>query len=101
MGDAAVERWLASRTPEHGVRGRLARGAVVGEWRVGVFLGAGLSAEVYRVTNITFVNVPEDSEVEAITETLEPIFGHWEVTFPLRLIKRNSVSASITENTAD
>ena len=23
-----------------------------------------------------------------ITETLEPIFGHWEVTFPLRLIKR-------------
>ena len=23
-----------------------------------------------------------------ITETLEPIFGHWEVSFPLRLIKR-------------
>ena len=23
-----------------------------------------------------------------ITETLEPIFGHWEVTFPLRLIRR-------------
>ena len=54
MGDAAVERWLASRTPEHGVRGRLARGAVVGEWRVGVFLGAGLSAEVYRVQNVRF-----------------------------------------------
>ena len=23
-----------------------------------------------------------------ITETLEPVFGHWEVTFPLRLIRR-------------
>ena len=54
MGDAAVERWLASRAPEHGARGRLAPGSVVGEWRVGVFLGAGLSAEVYRVKNVRF-----------------------------------------------
>lgn len=32
--------------------GRLARGTVVGEWRVEVYLGSGLSAEVYRVTNV-------------------------------------------------
>lgn len=31
----------------------------------------GLETKVYRVTNITFVNVPEDSEVAANTETLE------------------------------
>ena len=30
------------------------RGTVVGEWRVEVFLGAGLSAEVYRVRNARF-----------------------------------------------
>ena len=31
----------------------------------------GLETKPYRVTNITFVNVPENSEVEPITETLE------------------------------
>ena len=46
MGDAGVERWLAARTPERGAYGRLKPGAVVGEWRIAVFLGAGLSAEV-------------------------------------------------------
>ena len=54
MGDAAVESWLAARSPERGARGRLRPGAVVGEWRVIVFLGAGLSAEVYRVQNVRF-----------------------------------------------
>lgn len=54
MGDAAVESWLATRTPELGARGRLKPGTVVCEWRVAVFLGAGLSAEVYRVQNVRF-----------------------------------------------
>ena len=54
MGDAGVERWLAARTPERGACGRLKPGAVVGEWRIAVFLGAGLSAEVYRVQNVRF-----------------------------------------------
>ena len=31
----------------------------------------GLDTKPYRVTNITFVNIPENSDVEAITETLE------------------------------
>ena len=31
----------------------------------------GLDTKPYRVTNITFVNTPENSDVEAITETLE------------------------------
>ena len=54
MGDAAVESWLAARTPECGARGRLKPGTVVGDWRVTVFLGAGLSAEVSRVQNVRF-----------------------------------------------
>lgn len=54
MGDAGVESWLAARTPERGARGRLAPGTVIGDWRVAVFLGAGLSAEVYRVQNVRF-----------------------------------------------
>jgi len=50
-GVAAVESWLNSRRPETAVRGRLGIGTVVDGWRVSAFLGAGLSAEVYRVTN--------------------------------------------------
>ena len=54
MGDAGVESWLAARAPESGARGTLKPGMVVGEWRVAVFLGAGLSSEVYRVQNVRF-----------------------------------------------
>lgn len=56
MGDGLtrrIERWLdgsPSRPPD----GRLARGAVVDEWMVEAYLGRGLSAEVYRVTNTRF-----------------------------------------------
>ena len=39
--------------------------------------------------------------IAEINVTQPPILGHWKINFPLRLIKRNSVSASITENTAD
>ncbi len=54
MGDAGVESWLAARAPEIGARGTLKPGTVAGEWRVTVFLGAGLSSEVYRVQNVRF-----------------------------------------------
>ena len=47
-----VERWLARRTDATPACGRLAPGAVLGGWRVQAFLGRGLSAEVYRVTNV-------------------------------------------------
>lgn len=53
-GIDSIERWLDARTDESTPRGRLARGAIVGEWCVEVFLGAGLSAEVYRVRNARF-----------------------------------------------
>ena len=55
-GDAvdSIGRWLDARPREDAPRGRLPRGTVVGEWRVEVFLGAGLSAEVYRVRNARF-----------------------------------------------
>lgn len=49
-----VEKWLLSRTGERLVRGRLAPGATVGDWKVVAFVGAGLSAEVYRVRNVRY-----------------------------------------------
>ena len=49
-----VESWLDSHEFQPPPGGRLARGSVVGEWRVEAFLGCGLSAEVYRLTNIRF-----------------------------------------------
>ena len=51
---AAVERWLSSRQADASPDAKLAPGEVVGGWRVQAFLGAGLSAEVYRVTNVRF-----------------------------------------------
>ena len=48
-----LERWLEKRpkgAPDNA--GSLKPGTIVGEWRVEVFIGAGLTAEVYRVTNI-------------------------------------------------
>lgn len=49
-----LESWLNKRprTPFAGDVGRLPPGTAVGEWCVEVYLGAGLSAEVYRVTNV-------------------------------------------------
>ena len=54
-GVVSVEKWLGARRADAAPRGRLAPGARIGEWRVSAFLGAGLSAEVYRVTNVRFV----------------------------------------------
>lgn len=52
MHEAEVERWLATRRPSDAPQGRLAQGATLGRWRVQAYLGAGLSAEVYRVTHV-------------------------------------------------
>lgn len=52
MLEASVERWLATRRPSDAPQGRLAQGATLGRWRVQAYLGAGLSAEVYRVTHV-------------------------------------------------
>lgn len=49
--DLPIERWLSARPREKAVGGRLSPGEFVGGWRVAVFLGAGLSAEVYRVVH--------------------------------------------------
>ena len=49
-----VEDWLDSHDFQPSQGGRLARGVVVDEWRVEAYLGCGLSAEVYRVTNVRF-----------------------------------------------
>lgn len=47
-----IEAWLEARPSESGGCGRLRCGACVGEWHVEAYLGAGLSAEVYRVRNL-------------------------------------------------
>lgn len=52
MLEASVERWLATRRPEGASPSRLSPGARVEGWRVQAYLGAGLSAEVYRVTHV-------------------------------------------------
>ncbi len=57
MSDALasrIEGWLDSQPSQSSPGGRLSRGAVVDEWRVEAYLGRGLSAEVYRVTNTRF-----------------------------------------------
>lgn len=47
-----LENLLSARPAEKGRDGRLSSGTVVGEWKVVAFVGAGRSAEVYRVTNV-------------------------------------------------
>lgn len=53
-GGPSIEDWLAARGPGESPRGMLACGAEIGEWKVQAYLGAGLSAEVYRVINMRF-----------------------------------------------
>ena len=55
MDEVTVESLLDTRTAEAPCEPcRLAHGVQLGEWRVEAYLGAGLSAEVYRVTNMRF-----------------------------------------------
>lgn len=51
---ASVESWLGAQSFGENRVGLLARGEIVDEWRVEAYLGRGLSAEVYRVTNVRF-----------------------------------------------
>ena len=47
----SIEGFLAARPAECPSAGLLSPGDVLGEWRVAAFVGAGRSAEVYRVVN--------------------------------------------------
>lgn len=49
-----LAEWLAQRQSECPPSTRLSPGEIVGEWKVTAYLGAGLSAEVYRVVNVRF-----------------------------------------------
>ena len=51
---ASVESWLGAQSFGEQRGGLLVRGEIVEEWRVEAYLGRGLSAEVYRVTNVRF-----------------------------------------------
>ena len=51
---ASVENWLGAQSFGELRGGLLVRGEIVDEWRVEAYLGRGLSAEVYRVTNVRF-----------------------------------------------
>ena len=51
---ASVENWLGAQSFGEQRGGLLVRGEIVDEWRVEAYLGRGLSAEVYRVTNVRF-----------------------------------------------
>jgi hypothetical protein len=51
---ASVESWLGAQSFGEQRGGLLVRGEIVDEWRVEAYLGRGLSAEVYRVTNVRF-----------------------------------------------
>ena len=51
MSGLSIEGFLASRPAEKPSAGLLSPGDLVGEWRVAAFVGAGRSAEVYRVVN--------------------------------------------------
>ena len=50
----AVEQWLGARPAGGEFGGRLVPGTSVGEWKIVTFVGAGLSAEVYRVRNVRY-----------------------------------------------
>ena len=49
-----LERMLSKRRDEESPRAKFAVGAEIDGWKVLAFLGRGLSAEVYRVTNVRF-----------------------------------------------
>ena len=54
MLQLAIEKWLNERRPAKASGGRLSTGTLIDDWRVEAFLGAGMSAEVYRVMNVRF-----------------------------------------------
>ncbi len=52
MESTEIEQFLSARPPEAEVPRRLADGAILDGWKVVAFIGAGRSAEVYRVINL-------------------------------------------------
>ena len=54
MLQLTIEKWLNERRPAKASGGRLSPGTLIDDWRVEAFLGAGMSAEVYRVMNVRF-----------------------------------------------
>ena len=54
MLQLTIEKWLKERRPAKASGGRLPQGTLVDDWRIEAFLGAGMSAEVYRVMNVRF-----------------------------------------------
>lgn len=54
MLQLTIEKWLKERRPAKASGGRLSPGTLVDDWRIEAFLGAGMSAEVYRVMNVRF-----------------------------------------------
>lgn len=54
MTEADLDSWLAGDHGEGLPATRLTAGETVGDWRVEVYLGRGLSAEVYRVKHVKF-----------------------------------------------
>jgi len=49
MDAGSIGKWLSERRAEGAAAGRLAVGTCVGPWRIEAYLGAGRTAEVYRV----------------------------------------------------
>ena len=54
LSPSKVAAWLETQSFPAGAEGRLARGLLIGDWRVSTYLGRGLSAEVYRVTHARY-----------------------------------------------
>ena len=65
MTDADLDRWLDGAARGEVPKTRLAVGDVVGDWKVEVYLGKGLSAEVYRVKNVKF---GQDGALKLLTD---------------------------------
>ena len=65
MTDADLDRWLAGSHDGDAPKTRLRNGQIIGGWRVEVYLGRGLSAEVYRVRNVKF---GQDGALKLLTD---------------------------------
>lgn len=65
MNDADLDRWLEGSHTDDEPKTLLAKGDVVGDWKVEVYLGKGLSAEVYRVKNLKF---GQDGALKLLTD---------------------------------
>ena len=65
MTEADLDSWLAGDHGEGLPATRMTAGETVGDWRVVVYLGRGLSAEVYRVKHVKF---GQDAALKLLTD---------------------------------